>query len=494
MVHQNTAGWTRGDEAAQERRLGDLAWERLTRRLAWATLALLVAYTAWYLLRYSDFNNDDLDNFMFMRSTGFWQFVLTPTNVHYVPLHRLLTWLVYHLDPMNFAVAVAVLMAFHLGTLVYLARSLHLLGLGRSSGLLVCAYAASSLVMFGLVWWAHAEHRAPYVFLDMCAVYHYLAWLRKPRPFHLVAATLAFVLAFGFYEKAVLIPLHMMVVGCLDDDSGVLARLRCRAGVPALFAVGSVAYALGYLLVHPASVQSTLVQALRGDLEFLKTLFAAATDFGMETVRDIPAHGWSLQLLALLALGGLMLAWSLKRGRGGWQVLLALGLVLLIDNLPIVLSSRITDYGLMIPRQYRFGYEELHLVILFVGLWWMRTRPAWSSEHQARLAWTAAFVLVLAYATTSALGIRINRQRPLSSMWVMSHSHAYLARLRQGLAGIHERDPVFESDPLPGFLSILVTTLDTHDLLPLFKPSIRFDDGAVPRYKVLMDGKIVKIQ
>ena len=130
MVHQNTAGWTRGDEAAQERRLGDLAWERLTRRLAWATLALLVAYTAWYLLRYSDFNNDDLDNFMFMRSTGFWQFVLTPTNVHYVPLHRLLTWLVYHLDPMNFAVAVAVLMAFHLGTLVYLARSLHLLGLG----------------------------------------------------------------------------------------------------------------------------------------------------------------------------------------------------------------------------------------------------------------------------------------------------------------------------------------------------------------------------
>jgi hypothetical protein len=128
------------------------AWELLTHRIVIATIISLVIYTAWYLLRYSDFSNDDLSYLVIMKHSGFWQFVLTRAEVHYVPLHQLLTWLVFRVAPMNFAIPVGVLIVFHIGTLIYLARNLELLKACQADGLIACAYAASSLIIFGLVW------------------------------------------------------------------------------------------------------------------------------------------------------------------------------------------------------------------------------------------------------------------------------------------------------------------------------------------------------
>lgn len=472
----------------------EIAWERTTRIAIFVLLTLLVAYTAWYLLRYSDFSNDDLDNLVLMRHTGFWEFVLMPTDVHYVPLHRLLTWLVYHIDPMAFGVPVTVMLAFHIGTLIYLAISLRLLGVGKASGLLVCGYAASGLVIYGLSWWAHAEHRAPYVFLDVCAICHYLAWLRKGRALHLWVAAVAFVLAFGFYEKAILIPLHMLVIGYLWQE----ARFRERPGrcgwPPFLFAIGSGIYVLTYLLLHPASAQASLSQALRADIEFVKVLFTAVSGMGVEVARDIPAHGWSLQLVGILMIGSLMLAWSLWRGRGSWKVLLAMLLVLLLDDLPIAMSNRIAVFGLLSPHQYRFGYEELHLIALFVGVWWARTAIKPATATGRTLIWVAGFSMVIAFAGLNAINLRISRHTAWSGLWMMAYSHSYLAHLRQGLAKIANPEPVFENDPVPVYLSVFKITPDTRTLLPLFVPSVRFNVGAGPHYKVLQSGRIVYIQ
>lgn len=470
------------------------AWERGTRAATVGLLILLVAYTAWYLLRYSDFSNDDLDNLVLMHHMGFWQFLLLPTDVHYVPLHRLLSWLVYRIDPMAFGVAVAVMLAFHVGTLVYLSISLRLLGLGKAGGLLVCGYAASGLVIYGLVWWAHAEHRGPYVFLDMCAICHYLAWLRSGRARHLWVATVAFVLAFGFYEKAVLIPLHMLIVGYLAQEQHFRERFVRYARPPVLLAAGSCIYTLVYLLLRPGSVQATLAEALRADLEFMKVLFAGASGAGVEVARDIPAHGWSFQLAGILLVGLSMLFWSLWRGRGSWKVLLAMLFVLLLDNLPITVSNRVAMFGLMSPHQYRFGYEELHLSVLFIGIWWARAAVTPVTAAGRKLAWSAGFLLVMAFAGLNASDIRTSRHAAWSNLWLMAKSHGYLVHLRQGLAKVTDSRPVFENDPVPGYLSIFKGTPDTHTLLPLFIPLVRFNDGAGPHYKVLQNGRIVYIQ
>lgn len=469
---------------------GNDVWERLTRRIVLMTMVFLVTHTAWYLLRYSDFSNDDLDNFVYMRHTGFWQFVLTPIDVHYAPLHRFFTWLVYHIAPMKFSVAVAVLMIFHIGTLIYLAGSLRLLKAKQASGLLVCGYAASSLIVFGLDWWAHAEHRAPYVFLDVCAIYHYLTWLRTGRRTHIWIAALVFVTAFGFYEKAILIPLHMLVIAYLSDEAKFRADLRKAIWPPMLLLLGSAAYVLFYLFFHPASVQTTLPVAIRADMEFVKVLFASASGLAIEVVGDVPAHGLSPLLIGMLSLGCAILALSIWRGHGCWKVLLALLLILLLDYLPIALSNRVGRFDLSIAHQYRFHYEELHLVVIFTGLWLARASITPVSKQHRKTAWLAGYCLVIIYAGLNSLALRKARQVPLSGPWIMNQSHSYLAHLRGDLADIADRAPMFENDMLPPYLSLFKITPDTRTLVPLFVPTARFDDTVSPRYKVLQDGHV----
>lgn len=470
------------------------AWRTLTRRVVIATVAVLVVYTVWYLLRYSDFSNDDLDFLVIMKHSSFWHFVLTPADVHYVPLHQFLTWLVYQISPMNFTVAVAILIVFHVGTLIYLGRSLQLLNAGQAGGLIVCAYAGSGLIIFGLVWWAHAEHRVPYVFCDVCAVYHYLAWLKSRRQFHLWIAAVAFVAAFGFYEKAVFIPVHMLVIGYLSDEARFRAQLRRVAWPPMVFGLGSVAFVLAYLHFIPASVRVGVPETIRADLEFAKVLFAGATALGVEGIHDVPAHGMSLRLAGVLLLACGAVMWSLWRGRRSWMILVAMLLVVLLDNLPIAMSNRIANVGLMITHQYRFHYEELQLLALFAGLWCARAAIPLASEFRRRAAWVFGFVVVAIYAGVNAYNIRELRHQPLGSLWIMNQSHIYLRNLRSGLAQVTERSPVFENDKLPRYLTLFELTPDTRAMLPLFIPDVRFDDSVKPRYKVLQDGHVQQVQ
>lgn len=472
---------------------GDL-WAVLTRGIVMVTVAVLVVYTAWYLLRYSDFSNDDLDFLVIVKHSSFLHFVLTPADVHYVPLHQLLTWLAYHISPMNFTVAVAILMAFHVGTLFYLGRSLQLLKTGRAGGLILCAYAASSLIIFGLVWWAHAEHRAPYVFCDVCAVYHYLAWLRSGRRFHLWIAAVAFVAAFGFYEKAVFIPVHMLAIGYLSDETRFRARLRKVAWPPMLFALGSAAFILAYLHFMPTSARTGMPEAIRADLEFVKVLFAGATGLAIDTIHDVPVHGMSLRLAGVLLLGCMAAVWSLWRGQRSWTILVAMLLVVLLDNLPIAMSNRVARFGLMITHQYRFHYEELQLLALFAGLWIARVGITLSSEFCRRGAWLAGLVLVAIYAGVNAYNVQECRHQPLTLLWMMDQSHIYLRHLRRGLAQVAEPSPVFENDKLPRYLTLFEITPDTRTLLPLFIPDARFDDSVRPRYKVLPDGHVEQVK
>ncbi|WP_147292888.1 hypothetical protein [Dyella psychrodurans] len=431
---------------------------------------------------------------MLMQHTGFWQYLMTPVDVHYVPLHRLMSWLVYHVAPMNFSVAIAVLLAFHIGTLVFLARTLRLLQAGPVGGLILCGYAASAMIVYGLVWWAHAECRAPYVFMDVCAIYNYLAWMKDGRRARLFCMALAFVLAFGFYEKAVLIPVHLVLVGYLSDEHRFRSHAKAWLTPVAWMLLGALGYALGYLWIHRGAASSPPLQAIRADLEFAKVFFATASGMGAEDAHDVPEHGLSLRLLCVLFAGCVAVLWSAIRRRGSWKVLLAALLVVMLDFLPITLSNRGTWIGLRIMHQTRYGYEELHMFALLAGIWCTQVSAGVVLGVHRKVAWGLGFALVLAYAAVNIGYVRSGRQQPLGLLWMMDQSHHYLGNVRAGTAQLSGGMPVFQNDRVPHYLSLFWITPDTRTLLPLFLPHAKFDDTAVPRYTVLQDGRIVQLQ
>jgi hypothetical protein len=334
----------------------------------------------------------------------------------------------------------------------------------------------------------------PYVFLDVCAVYHYLAWIKSDRRAHLWIAGIAFVMAFGFYEKAIFIPLHMLIIGYLSDEARFRTQLRKKIWPPMLFAMGSGAFILTYLHFLPASVQTRLPQALRGDVEFIKVFFAGASGLDVDTVHDVPIHGLSLRMTGVLLLGFVLLGLSIWRGHGSWKVLVALLLVLFLDYLPIALSNRIDWLGLGIAHEYRFHYEELQLLALFAGMWCSRVAIRSASEWRRKTVWSIGFSVIVIYAGFNAMNLRDSRHKALSALWVMNQSHVYLRHLRESLAHITDTAPAFEIDKVPRYLTIFGATPDTRTLIPLFVQDVRFDDKASPRYRVPQNGYIEQIR
>jgi hypothetical protein len=471
--------------------LGDAtAWGVASRWAMRCLAGLLVVACALYLLRHSDFNNDDLDNFLAQGHGGLWHFLFVPIDIHYAPFHRLLTWLVYRIDPMNFGVAVAVLMAFYVGSLICMSRTFALLHVGPAAGLIVCVYAASQLIIFGLSWWAHAEHRAPYVFLDLFAIYHYLAWLRTSSKRHVWLMMISAVIALGFYEKAVLIPFHMLAVGFLSDERRFRERfIQSISPLVPLF-LASLIYVAAYLFFLPQSVGHKPVLTLRTELEFLRILYAAGMGLSTEAIHDVPFGELSIAQMVALCAWIVMLLWTAKSGRGGWKIVLAMALVPLVDNLPIALSNRVTLYG-MVTHQYRYQYEELHVLAMLAGLWFARETTFHLGNLRGRAIWLCGFLATLMYAWLNHADVQASRAQFPSSLWFLDQSHGYMRNLRAGLASVKEQSPLFENDDLPRYLIICRITPDSQAMLPLFLPKVRFTYAAGPHFAVTPSGNVV---
>ena len=349
-----------------------------------ATLSLFALY-AWYVWSSTDFRDDDLDHFLLMQKVGFWQFLSMPIDVHHTPLHRLLTWLVYRASPMSFLPPLLIMLVLHGATLIYLYRSLRLIGAGGSADVVVCCYAASILVVFTMLWWAHAQHRMPYVLLDTFAVYHYLTWLKRGRPLELGWSFLGILLAFGFYEKAALIPLHMLVLGACAFPSDFRP---VRFGVPGRHSSWG---AVGGVFAEPAARQLRQFDVRSGrrpaertgvhqDARERRIRNSARSGFRAKPFRavrtpDVHRHRLGQPFLPCL--------WRSRTAGILWIVMLA---TLVVDYLPIALSNRIAIFRGLILSQYRFHYEELHVVALFMGVIGARVRVARSAADRSACA------------------------------------------------------------------------------------------------------------
>jgi hypothetical protein len=472
---------------------GDDAWQRMTRYAVFAVAVVLVAYLGWYLHKHSDFNNDDLDNFLLLRRLGFWKFVTAPTNVHYVPGHRFLSWLVYSLAPMNYSVAIAIVLAFHVGTMIVLARSLSLLRVGQIGGLIVCAYAASSLIIYGLVWWANAQHRVTYVFFDVCAIYSYLAWMKNGRRIHLLSMAVVFVLAFAVYEKAVFIPLHMLLIGYLSDERQFRARMKQFLIPPCCGFLLAFVYVASYLSLNSGAAHVAFLPAMFADGEFAKTFFVSAFGLGADSVPDARVYGMSLRLAGLIGLFAGTLLISLWRDNGSWKIVLAAVVLVMLESLPVVLSSRYVFMLPIVTHQSRYSYEELQVLALLMGIWCKRIGFTDFLDAKGRWAWSTAFALVLAYAAVNVGYERAGLRSLNDILEVSDSSHRYLGNLRLGVAQIRDEAPVFQNDVVPGYISIFRSIPDTRTLVPLLLPNVRFDDGASPRYTVQQDGRVSRL-
>jgi hypothetical protein len=201
--------------------------------LATRVLAVAAAVVAlWYhaaLLRHvrsnAHFSGDDIITFGSMRALRLPEFLLTPINEHFVPLHRLVAYLANTVAPTNFDVALFILTAFHVLGVVYLHGSLRLLERlllhEREAGSRTLCVTQSSWLLLGLYashvylsplygWWTAGLHRLPFIAFALMGAFYYLRARDRGgwQGLALVAACL--LASLGFFVKGVLVPFYLV--------------------------------------------------------------------------------------------------------------------------------------------------------------------------------------------------------------------------------------------------------------------------------------------
>lgn len=246
--------------------------ERWATPIAVSTMLLAFFSALTIFIRHSShFIADDFDHFSEVLTKSFFELLRTPIDVHFVPLHQLESFLIFTLAPLNFDVALGLMVLGWITIIVLLRRILCRLVSSQAAWVITLLIGASPVWIHTLIWWSSAAHRIPYLVLQAAAVLFYLRYREQQQRRDGLLCVMAQVFALGFYVKAILFP---VIFAALELCLALQARRFSKAGLRVLvgMVVVSAIYVTWYLFFSPVmhvSVGLGIVETFLGALELL---------------------------------------------------------------------------------------------------------------------------------------------------------------------------------------------------------------------------------
>jgi hypothetical protein len=365
-----------------------------------------LAYKAWL---HGTFIADDVVQFWFARTLPVTKFMMTPIDVHFVPVHRLFSLFVYRLAPLRFEAGLATLLVLHAITLATLYRIARAFVPRAVALLLVTVYGLHPNLAPLLMWWTSGLHRLGCVCFVSVALLAYLEHRRtssKGWLFVLPAATLT---ACGMYSKGALIPLYLAL---LELNLVACKPLNRPAGKrwPA-FVVVSLGVA-GYLLAW-RYVTSDQVNVVNHDASFLVELAIygvrvfAPTVFG-SWLDGNPLALWGSMALWFVIIGGTCVL--SRRSALAWaSFVVAVGV-----NMALIGASgaraKFIGYALLLVDRYYV--ECAFLLVPFAAIAFATAFEGPRFEALSRARWAGA--LAAAAVLLGLIGLSIASSRSFS--------------------------------------------------------------------------------
>jgi hypothetical protein len=454
------------------------ATDRWLKPLVGIMIAVFSFGTAAYARQNSFFIADDYDHFQLAASLPLGELLLTPIDVHFAPLHRALSLLIVTLAPLSFDLALTVMLSLHLAAAFVLYRVLERLGSSPWNPVFVLVCACNSVTLPMFVWWGAGIHRLPYVLLALATLYYYLGFRESRSQRDLWLCMVSFVLAFGFYSKAALIPAYVLAVElCLSWRVGRQRLSRFALGLAMLFmALCYVVWYLKFASVMHSDRSPALAAVGQAVLLFFRVL--------MNILLLNPfSAGYLPEVVAYLFWAGLFLAVCLRRSENRVVCMALLG-VLTLNFLVISVSNRVGFFGAFIPLSGRYYLEVLFLVAIFLRL--LVTPVAGSGKRWA----IGAALFCLSYPVGAYHVAKQNRSE------LHRDAQQYMSRLLAGLDALpaSQRSLIAKGTlPLYVYGDFLKIHKPFSDILPLRYPSLQFVDRDQAQYEIVQDGSVVRL-
>lgn len=328
-----------------------------------AVMLMLFAFVSAitvFVRKSTHFIADDFDHFSDVMEKSFFDVLMTPIDVHFVPLHKLASFLVFTLAGLNFDVALGVMVAGWVASVFLLHRILLLLIPMRAALLVTLLIGASPVWLHSLIWWSSAAHRIPYLVLQAAAILGYLRFRGQQYHRDGILCIVMQLLALGFYVKAILLPLFLAGIElCL----AIQGRRLSRGGLKLIFIIGliSALYVSWYLFFSPVMRTSMELEAVGAVFGAVKLLLRFSGQLLFLPIEQ----SWSLWGAGVfwVALVGLFI-W--RKSISSIPVVVLV--LLLLISYVLTISGRgglIVEYPLAVMR---YSVEELVLTAVFAAL------------------------------------------------------------------------------------------------------------------------------
>jgi hypothetical protein len=372
--------------------------------------------------------------------------LFTPIDVHRVPLHRLASYILVRVAPLNFIAAEAVLLAFHLLGCIFLFASLDKIRRTPWNSVFVAYYAMNVYLASQLFWWTSGLCRLPYALFSNAATFFYLKFRSDGTRRSFALVVLCIALSLGFFAKGVLIAAQLAVLELAlrwrDRKAPHRSATVLRPSIWTLLAA-ALAMSVAYVAVWRAATPPSLREASFDPNFLLLHLKWSWMVFGLGTAgylfEDAPSVGLWVGLAWVVAL-----AYSVVRRRAtlvAWASLVVLVSSSVYAGTSQARARIVGPFAALLADRYYF--ELVPILVLFVAIAWaeLLTSAAEKAFWERPLSSWSGVVLVAA-----GLGLlSANSSRSVERLFAtrygdVPNARLFLENLRHGLKRV-SRDP-----------------------------------------------------
>ena len=356
------------------------------------------------------------------RSLPTFGYLVDPFNIHFMPIGRLLAWVVAHSGTTAWVTSASLTLLLQLmASLACFWMLVTLFGMRWANVALLALYLTSAMAMPSFMWWAAALNQLPVQLAFFIAVGWWVRYLRWPRVLHLALAVSALVVGLMGDLRAMLIPpllLYLTIAyfcrGSVRERLTLARRQYSKAII--LISVIGLGYATFYLLTVPSPFEDSQDGPFSKVREIADSMLGTAMPTGLwggpwqwlETTPPIVLAGppqWLVHLSWVLT--SFVVAYALlRRERAGraWVLLAGYSLALYV----LLAASRGQIYGAFAGLEYRYLTDMVCVLPLCLGLAFMELAGAPDSSVsradpllRVRIGsgWMAALVALVSFSS-----------------------------------------------------------------------------------------------
>jgi len=318
--------------------------------------------TGWsyYVVTNSYFIDNDIEHFSRANHSTFIDFILSPIDIHFVPLHRLFNYFIHRYFPMNFQVAVAILISCHVISLFYLYKLMRLLSAGPHNILLLFLYAGNAYLIVPLMWWSAGIHRFPYIMLSIMSIYYFVLFTNTNKIKNLIFSTSFYVIALGFYSKAVLIPVYLLAILFTQIQHIPKKNLKQLYSIVIALILTSLVYTFFYL-----SSNQSAGPKIATNIPIIFETWTLGLSVIAQVLLSTTFSNENLLLINILWFIAMIV--TIKQHPSTLKYwILGIGLVAL-NVFMIAISQRVIHFGTYTSLIMRYHYEVIFIAIIFLN-------------------------------------------------------------------------------------------------------------------------------